>query len=249
MGPMSSERRQTANRNGFRPRASIPDEVPWNVWEAGALLFLFMLLQVPIGFVGGTLQLFLVCATELTMAAIVLLFLAQRAPQGLGPWQLVALNLPSLKRFILGSIRPAAAGVAAMVALTMIQARAIQYFHIEWPQQEMVTVLRTADSPLQLALIATAAIVLAPVAEELVFRGLLYLPLRAKLGPLAGTLVVSALFAGIHVNLVAFIPLFVLAVLFTALLESTGSLVTAMVAHAVHNAVTVVIILSARTVA
>jgi len=81
------------------------------------------------------------------------------------------------------------------------------------------------------------AVVLAPVAEEFIFRGMLY-PFIKQLGfPRLAWVGVSALFALIHFDAAIFIPLFVLAMGLTWLYETTGNLLAPIAAHAVFNAV------------
>jgi len=81
------------------------------------------------------------------------------------------------------------------------------------------------------------AVFLAPVAEEFIFRGMLF-PFVKQLGfPRLAWLGVSALFAFIHLDAAIFIPLFVLALGLTWLYVKTGNLLAAITAHAVFNAV------------
>lgn len=79
-----------------------------------------------------------------------------------------------------------------------------------------------------------AAVVVAPVVEEILFRGLLHNALRARLGP--GAIVVSSgLFAAIHLYVINFLPVFALGLLLAWLYERRGSLWAPIVAHAFAN--------------
>ena len=87
------------------------------------------------------------------------------------------------------------------------------------------------------------AVVLAPVAEEFIFRGLLF-PFIRQLGfPRLAWLGVSALFALIHWDAATFAPLFVLALALTWLYNQTGNLLAPITAHALFNAVNLAVIL------
>lgn len=111
-------------------------------------------------------------------------------------------------------------------------------------QQEMVELVRNADAPGLLALIAVLAVVLAPVAEELVFRAGLFRYLRTRV-PRAIALVAPALlFAALHANLVAFVPLAVFGVLLSLAYEHSGRLLVPIVAHALFNLHTLALVLS-----
>ena len=89
----------------------------------------------------------------------------------------------------------------------------------------------------RLLLSAGMAVLIAPVTEELIFRGYIYGVLRRYLGAVPGLLIASVLFAAIHMNGPAFAPLFVLGVCLTLAYEATGSLLTPMLMHALFNAV------------
>lgn len=84
-----------------------------------------------------------------------------------------------------------------------------------------------------LPVIATA--VIAPLGEELLFRGVLQSVLTAKWGVYAGVIGSALLFSLIHADLVLFIPIFLMGVLFSVLYRITGSLWAPIWLHAVNN--------------
>jgi membrane protease YdiL (CAAX protease family) len=101
--------------------------------------------------------------------------------------------------------------------------------------QPAVEALKKSTAWLDRAAMAVVAVLLAPLAEELLFRGILYPALkRAGYRRLAlwGT---SLLFALIHMNLATFVPLLLFALLLTLLYERTGNLLAPMTAHALFN--------------
>jgi uncharacterized protein len=84
------------------------------------------------------------------------------------------------------------------------------------------------------------AVVIAPVAEEFIFRGMLY-PFIKQLGwPRTAVFGVSALFAAIHFDAGTFASLFVLALVFTWLYEKTDCLLATVSAHSLFNTVNLV---------
>ena len=90
------------------------------------------------------------------------------------------------------------------------------------------------------------AVVLAPVAEEFIFRGVLF-PFVKQLGwPKLAWFGVSLLFALIHGSMAIFIPLFVLALALTWLYEKTGNLLAPIVVHGLFNAVNLVLLILVR---
>ncbi|MFH0801619.1 MAG: type II CAAX endopeptidase family protein [bacterium] len=76
---------------------------------------------------------------------------------------------------------------------------------------------------------------LAPLFEEILFRGLIYGVLRKTLKPWPAILLVSFLFSFLHVDPAGLLPIFVLGVLLAWLYERTGSLLSSVVLHALWN--------------
>jgi membrane protease YdiL (CAAX protease family) len=132
----------------------------------------------------------------------------------------------------------------AIVVGILLVAYPLQYLSvifmdkIGWtPKDEMaVTLLTNASTPTYIYLVIFA-IVLAPVAEEFIFRGVLF-PFLKQLGwPKTAWAGLSLLFALIHGDAAIFLPLFVLSLALTWLYEKTGNLLAPMLAHALFNTV------------
>ena len=87
-----------------------------------------------------------------------------------------------------------------------------------------------------------AAGVLAPIAEELFFRGYVFRTYLRTRGPLVAYGLSSLLFASLHLNLPALLPILMMAVVFCWAYQRTGSIVPSMVAHALNNSVAFVIL-------
>jgi membrane protease YdiL (CAAX protease family) len=133
--------------------------------------------------------------------------------------------------------------------------------------QAAVKLLTDAKSIWTIVYLGVFAVVIAPVAEEFIFRGMLFpfvkqfrspelvsflrqcrLPRLAWYFRRRGwrTLAwfgVSALFALIHLNLPTFVPLFALALALTWLYERTDNLLAPITAHALFNAANFVVLL------
>ncbi len=88
-------------------------------------------------------------------------------------------------------------------------------------------------------LLAFTAIVVAPISEELIFRGYLYGVMRRYTGQIPALLLSAGLFAAIHAHLPAAGGLFILALTLTIVYESTASLWTPILMHAGFNTLTV----------
>jgi membrane protease YdiL (CAAX protease family) len=104
-------------------------------------------------------------------------------------------------------------------------------------EQQAVQTLRMASSWTERFIAGIFTIGLAPVGEEILFRGILYPTIKQAGFPKIALWVTSLAFAAIHLNVETFIPLLVLALLLTLLYEKTNNLLAPITAHAVFNAV------------
>jgi len=114
---------------------------------------------------------------------------------------------------------------------------------IGWlPETEAaVTILASAQSLWLRAYLVAFYIVIGPVAEEFIFRGVLYPFFKQRSHPILAWFLVSFLFALVHWDLVAFSPLFLLALILTWLYELTDNLLAPIAAHALFNLAGVII--------
>lgn len=139
-------------------------------------------------------------------------------------------------------------------AIVVIVALALEFIYeialqkIGWQPKAQTAVELLMDAPFWPTGIYMGifTIVLAPVAEEFIFRGVLF-PFIKQLGwPKLAWFGVSFLFALIHGSLAILIPLFVLALALTWLYEKTGNLLAPIAAHSLFNAANLVILLSQK---
>jgi len=89
---------------------------------------------------------------------------------------------------------------------------------------------------LQKVFFGVMTVVLAPVVEETLFRGILYPALKRLGRPRLALWLSSALFALAHINMVTFLPLMAFAFVLVYLYETYENLLAPIVAHAVFNA-------------
>jgi hypothetical protein len=139
------------------------------------------------------------------------------------------------------------AGIGAATALIVIPAIYVVNFATESLTSRLFPTLPPPYHPLQ-GMTATsgsleirtalflAAVVGAPLLEEIFFRGALYGALRRRFGVALGILGSSAFFAILHPQLpLGFLPIALLGATFCALYEWRQSLIPGMVAHAINN--------------
>jgi uncharacterized protein len=103
-------------------------------------------------------------------------------------------------------------------------------------QQETTDMIKGMDrSPLNLALIFFSIAIVAPVVEELLFRGYLQNALARKMHPGYAIALAAAIFGAIHLQPLAFPVLTLLGAIFGFLYHRTGSLKVTMTLHLINN--------------
>ena len=109
--------------------------------------------------------------------------------------------------------------------------------------QSFLDVLRGNPHGLLKFYLVFTAVALAPVSEELLFRGLL-MPFLARRTGLAISITVSAaLFALLHFNLAAFLPIFLLGLALGGVYVLTGRIAASIMLHTLFNGVNLALLL------
>jgi membrane protease YdiL (CAAX protease family) len=172
--------------------------------------------------------------------------------------------------------RARACGLGAGLAVVLLALLALQWacawllarLGMNPVEENAVELVRNAKSVWFQVYLGFFAVVLAPVAEEFIFRGMLFpflkrLDLSWLAGLRTGGLIsvrptgngnrinnglawfgVSGLFALIHYNAASFLPLMLLALALTWLYNKTDNLLAPITAHALFNAINLVLLLT-----
>jgi len=136
----------------------------------------------------------------------------------------------------LGLLVTAMALPIAMLVIGGLVTALLRAFGIDPEPQRTITLIRENSSLPQLVVLGFAATVLAPIAEESIFRGVLFRALYQRGYRAIAWVGTSLLFALIHRNLAAFFPLVFLAVVFAWLYHRTGNLLAPIAGHCLFNA-------------
>jgi membrane protease YdiL (CAAX protease family) len=111
-----------------------------------------------------------------------------------------------------------------------------------WPAPLTSATLDATQQPLLEALIIITGMILTPVAEELLFRGVLYQALRRSLPVGAAALLSAVIFAFMHLSVILFVPLLVMGLVLALIYEWSGSIVPTILVHACNNGIILLII-------
>jgi membrane protease YdiL (CAAX protease family) len=112
--------------------------------------------------------------------------------------------------------------------------------------QDTVMILQKEKNPLILGLMAFAAAIVAPLCEEVVFRGYLYPAAKRFTGPWVAALCSALVFSAVHGSIAALLPLFVFGLVLVAIYEFTGSIWAPIAVHFLFNSATVAIQILSR---
>jgi uncharacterized protein len=130
------------------------------------------------------------------------------------------------------------------VGLVVLTILAFLVFSVIWaavvntPKEKLLEQLGTNETALLLALSALLTTVIAPISEEILFRGYIFAALSKWKGWLPAAAITGVLFGGVHAGSAPaadLIPLAVLGFALCALYRRTGSLYPCIAAHSLNN--------------
>jgi membrane protease YdiL (CAAX protease family) len=110
--------------------------------------------------------------------------------------------------------------------------------------QELIEILRSGDNLPYLIALVFLAIVVAPISEELFFRGGIFRFLYQRFPSWIAILISSILFATVHGNWLSFLPLVLLGSLLCLLTQKSGSIKPSIFLHALFNLHSIIFIFS-----
>lgn len=148
------------------------------------------------------------------------------------------------RRIVLSGVATFLIALPVVLAVTFLWRAFLMGVGIVPRPQDLVGMFAQADSQLLLALMIVLAVVLAPVSEELVFRRGLFRYLKGRTPRLVALLAPAIVFSALHQHFTGFAPLAVLAVVLALAYERTGHIGTPIIAHALFNLNTLVLVLT-----
>ena len=126
-----------------------------------------------------------------------------------------------------------ALGIA--MALQSVSSELLRRLQVEGGPQQVVEILQAPRPLAQQFGLGIITVALAPLSEEILFRGILYPTIKQSGYPRLALWGTSLLFATIHFNLTAFLPLTFLALIWTWLYEIRNNLLAPILAHSLFN--------------
>ncbi|MDP8217370.1 MAG: type II CAAX endopeptidase family protein [Candidatus Theseobacter exili] len=112
--------------------------------------------------------------------------------------------------------------------------------NLELVVQPIVDLLTKEKTMLGMGSLVVFIVFMAPVFEEVMFRGFFYPVAKRHFGGIGGALLTSMLFAALHFNLAAFLPIFALGLVLVVVYEKSGSLLVPIGLHVTNNILAIV---------
>ncbi|WP_269538842.1 CPBP family intramembrane glutamic endopeptidase [Cerasicoccus fimbriatus] len=115
-------------------------------------------------------------------------------------------------------------------------------FEISMDRQAQVEMFTEYENLPATILLIVLAVIVAPISEELFFRGCVYRYFKGRMPTALAMLASAALFSSIHGNWLAAAPLFILGILLCYAYERHGNIFVSMAMHGFFNANTILIL-------
>lgn len=242
-------RRRSAS-GGFSMQGRV-QAIPYDLIDLGVTAILISYLVLPLiaaatqkaadkDFTAGSVNTAIAIALFSLLLGICV-FLFASLLRGRNPVPLFGLSRLSPRKILLWAAAAVLVAYPLMIGAVYLQELLIGKG--EQLQKVVETLLETGNPQLKIVLVATATMI-APLVEEIIFRGYLYAVMKRYSGCFFAAIMTSLLFAVVHGNLPGIIPLFTLSLVLTLVYEITGCLWVPIAAHSLFNTIQVYLMLN-----
>jgi hypothetical protein len=173
---------------------------------------------------------------DIVVAAMVIYLVRRRFGR---PIAEIGITLKRLFRNVWLGIAGYVAIIPLLLLVLFILAALAALFKYEPKPQPVVEIYLKESKQNYLVFFTFFVAVVGPAIEEIFFRGFTYKALRTRYGIRWAAVGSAAIFAALHMNFMAFLPIFVLGVFLAYIYERTGSLIPCMTVHMLHNLIMV----------
>ena len=214
----------------------IPPRLPmWNIWQVLFLIALVTLIEFPLGW--------LETPKDLDSMQGILHFIGVGLGDALIYVSLIWIFLRLIRRSFadLGFVKPfkrfvlLGVVVGGLLFLGVGLLGSVLTNILGTPAPQSFTLAVKGANYWEYGLLTFLGGVVAPIKEEMLFRGLIYPPLRQAQGKGKGMLLTGLIFAAFHFDVVRFLPLFIGGVVLAWLYERSSSIWPGIVAHGTWN--------------
>lgn len=222
-------------------------QAPWTIKDVGTILAITGILLAVAFFLTNFLDIKLHMIESKYKSLYLLGFLILQWLIIIIPWLSLSLkkyklsfkSLGIIKTGVWETIKLVFSGYFLFLGITLIISLIVIYTGIQIPgyqiQQKLLPLF--GDSTLNIALTGIAVVIIAPVLEEIFFRGFLLRSLSDKWGIAWGSILSAALFAIIHMQFESIIPIFILGLIINSLVIRSKSILPSIFFHVFNNAI------------
>lgn len=182
-------------------------------------------------------------AAGLFFSAVILIFLSLMLVgyltiyRGLNPAEMFGLRQMSMARALGVSVGAVLLVVLSMgVILYIATSLGLGWKDVDNSPQDTVKIFKNSGNIMSKVLLGVLAVVVAPLSEEIFFRGFLYGVVKRFTDRWFAAVFSALVFAAVHQHVGSLVPLFLLAIGFALAYERTGCLLVPVFMHALFNA-------------
>lgn len=146
--------------------------------------------------------------------------------------------------FGLRRFKASAFGWAALAAVAYLALSRLYFIVVNAPEDTLPQKIGVDEGALLTVAALLFAVAIAPVVEEVFFRGFIFPALRGGIGVWPAAIVSGLLFGAVHFNLIFLAPLALLGTVLALLYQRTGSIWPCVLLHSLNNALAMALYLS-----
>lgn len=176
---------------------------------------------------------------DIVAAIVIFYFVAVKSKEGLCA---LGLKLRSFFKDVFSGITAYIMILPFLLAVLLLSIMVLNLLGYTPPPQPVFEAFMEERRTNILFLLIIFVSVLGPIIEEIFFRGFMYSAIKKRFGVIAAVLLSASLFSLLHANIVGFFSIMVLGALLAYLYETTGSLISSMTVHIIHNSIMVSLI-------
>lgn len=169
---------------------------------------------------------------DVAILGLVIYFVKVKYGQRLAAIGLKIKDMPNLI-FLGGLSYLAFLPILSFILLTAIIVAVL--FNYYPPEQTLIKLFLQEKNIWFLIYSVMMVVIIGPIFEEVFFRGFSYNAIKRKWGARRATALTAVVFAALHANPIGFFPILALGLLLAYMYEKTGSLVSPIIIHILHN--------------
>jgi len=173
---------------------------------------------------------------DLTACCVIFYFVVVKYKERLTS---VGMNFAYLVRNIFSGITAYIFIIPILILALLVSIRLLDIIGYNPPPQPVFEVFISEKRSGVLLFLGIFVSVFGPIVEEMFFRGFMYSAIKKRIGVTAAALLSAAIFSSLHTNVVGFFPIMILGFLLAYLYETTGSLISSIAVHILHNTIMV----------